>query len=132
MSKAICGSVQFTGANAESELIGLKQCNEGMRILAYEKQAKGSGRRVEGLFKLLEAGSGNYHQYLKEFIDRTFTAKDLIDVLCQEIRLREGKTLKGLQILNCNLLGIDISPWEKAKTVLAAAPDKEPDDFDKL
>jgi hypothetical protein len=132
MSKANPNSVQFFGANAKSELVGLKQCNEGLRILVYEKQAKGSGRRVRGHFKLLEAGTGRYREYLKEFVGGTFTAKDLIDIVCQKIRSEEGKALKGLQVLNCNLLGIDKNSWEKARQILKNAPDNEVDDFDKL
>ncbi len=108
MSEAQQDSVKFTGANARDELIGMIDCNRNLRILIHEKQRKEEkfGGQVKGSFTLLDAGNGNYHEYLKEYVGDDFESKTLINLLCRQINQDEKLNLERLQIFNRNILKV--------------------------
>lgn len=108
MSKAQKYSVKFTGANIGDELVGMINCNRNLRIRIHEQQKKQEefGGRVKGSFTLLDAGDGEYHEYLKNYVGDDFDAKSLIDLLCRQINQDKNLDLDGLQIFNRNILKV--------------------------
>lgn len=108
MSEAKKDSVKFTGANIGDELIGIIDCNHNLRIQIHEKQKREEnfGGRIKGSFTLLEAGDGDYNQYLTNYVGDDFEAKTLIDLLCQRINKDKNLKLDRLQIFNRNILKV--------------------------
>ena len=108
MSEAQRDSVKFTGANAGDELIGMIGCNRNLRIQIHKKQNKEEefGGRAKGIFTILDAGDGDYNQYLKNYVGDNFEANDLITLLCQQINRDKKLNLKSLQIFNRNILKV--------------------------
>jgi len=92
------GSVKYTGASADSLLIGMKSANEELIIRIYENQKRNFGGRIQGVFRLINAGTGNYSHYIKEFEGKDVEADELVEYIGE----KEGK--HNIHIFNCNML----------------------------
>ena len=73
-------TVQVTGAQAGSILIGINpKSNKGLVVKIVEDQEEGrsKGGSINGKFKLLDAGEGDYHQALETLVGKVFDATQL-------------------------------------------------------
>lgn len=92
-----------TGARPGAILVGASFANAEMRVVVLTKQSAGSGRRIEGSFRLINCGEGPYADYLRSFQQMEFgSARELID----KVRSLGGGE-KCTHILNLNMLVVD-------------------------
>jgi hypothetical protein len=100
MLRTTIDCVKYTGAQADSILIGISKLNKGLLIRVEQEQEK-SGSRIEGKFTLLDPGDGLYYEILQNFTGKTFaTAADLME----QIRSNGGE--KCTHILNRGCLRV--------------------------
>lgn len=73
------GTVKATGAPSNSILLGIKNYNYGIRIQIFQAQPRRGGR-IQGAFRLLEAGSGEYVRAFEPYVGQEFkSAAEMID-----------------------------------------------------
>jgi len=107
MGAANPNSILYTGATASDEVEGMEDRNRGMILRLKQEQPKGeSGRWPKGRVYVLEAGTGTYAEYIKEFVGQTLDGKVLHDELLDRINAQRKQSLSRLTILDRNGLGI--------------------------
>jgi len=110
MSHGYPKSIKYKGANSGDEIIGLAKRNRGMVLKLWDGQPKGPGRWPNGRVDVLEAGSGDYAKYLKEFVAETWEARELHDAVLELVNTQKRKlgqkVLSNLTIFDLNSLGL--------------------------
>lgn len=100
MSKTKDGTVKETGAVVSRQLIGIEKRNNNLIVEIYKTQKPGRGGRIIGEFKIIDAGNGDYADYLKDFENISFnSAKEFIE----QARLKNKDIT---HVINCNGLKI--------------------------
>jgi hypothetical protein len=102
MSKAIPGSILYTGAKGGDLVEGMSEKNLGMRLRIRMDQAKGENGWLKGRFELVAAGEGTYAQYLEKYVGQVMWAEDLMNKVIEA----SDPTKKRLTIFDRNSLRV--------------------------
>lgn len=97
MSATKPNTIATSGAKAYDYLYGCNRLNEDMVVQVLSDQEP-SGKRIEGSFVLVKAGSGKYSDLLTEHENRVVEAEELI----KEILTKENQGRKNLHLFNRN------------------------------
>ena len=103
MSTTKEGTVKQTGANKGDVLIGVEpDANIGLAVEISTSQPKDEGGRIQGGFKLLDAGTGRYADGIRSLLQEQVAFQTVADFLLRLQKIPGCET--ATHILNANSL----------------------------
>jgi hypothetical protein len=94
------------GAKAGDRVVGLHPKNRGLILKLRQDQLRGESGSVKGRFDVIEAGDGDYADYIAGFIGQTLNASEMTEMLLSAINSSRTKSLSKLTIFDRNSLGV--------------------------